>query len=147
MSPTVKRPAKPAAKNKTTKRKTATVRRPKITVPNPESIQQALNQINATLNDPKYQEQLKKLAQLSVANSLMTVRKLGQLSERITQLDSGGLDKMVSSSVSDLIRLSLQFNSDLLGLIQKMSNQTVDILDKATTESESETTVCGSPAE
>ena len=135
MSPPTKRQgARPAAKKNTTKSKTATVCRPKIIVPNPESIQQALDEIKTTINDPKYQEQLEKLTQLSVANSLQTVRKLSMLSERVSQLDREGMDKLVSGSVSDMMRLSLQFNSEMLTLMQKMSNQMVDILDKATPE-------------
>jgi hypothetical protein len=135
MSPPTKRQGtRPAAKKNTVKSKTATVCRPKITVPNPESIQQALDEIKTTINDPEYQEQLKKLTQLSVANSLLTVRKLSTLSERVSQLDSEGMDKLVSGSVSDMMRLSLQFNSEMLTLVQKMSNQMVDILDKATPE-------------
>jgi hypothetical protein len=146
MSPPTKRQgARPAAKKNTVKSKTATVCRPKITIPNPESIQQALNEIKTTINDPEYQEQLKKLTQLSVANSLLTVRKLSMLSDRVSQLDSDGMDKLVSGSVSDMMRLSLQFNSDMLTLMQKMSNQMVDILDKATPEPQE--SACESPDE
>lgn len=148
MSKTTKRitSERPIPKPLYEKLKTATtMKRPKIVVPNPESIQQALDQINATLNNPEYQQQLTKLTQLSVTNSLQTVQKLSKLSERVNQLDSEGLDKLISGSVSNIMRLYLQFNSDLLTLLQKMSNQTVDILDKATPGPKE--TACESQAE
>jgi hypothetical protein len=111
-----------------------TKKRPKIIVPNPESVQKALDRINATLSDPNYQDQLLKLSQLSITHSVQTVQKLSNLSTRINDLDGEEMDKLIRCSLSDLLSLSLSFNTDMLNLIQQTSDQTIAILDTCTPE-------------
>lgn len=109
-----------------------TMQRPKIVVPNQQSIQKAIDQVVSTINNPEYQAQLTKMTQLSVTHTLQTVQKLSQVSSRLNNLDSEQMDTLVSNSVGNMMRLYIQFNSELLTLMQKMSNQAVDIVDKAT---------------
>lgn len=97
----------------------------------PRSIQRAINKIAGTLNNPEYQEQLTKLTQTSVKNSLQTLQKMSQLSQRVSKLDDRGWESLISSSIDDLMRTYLQFNSDLVVLLQKLSSKTTDILDQS----------------
>jgi len=92
-------------------------------------IQRALNQALKTLNNPEYQQQMTKLAQLSIANSLATFQRLGTLSTRLSKMDSETMSEVVEGSIDDLTRAVLQFNSDQLVLLQRLSARTLEILD------------------
>jgi hypothetical protein len=111
------------------KREHKTIPRPVLI--NPLSIQRAMNKVVGTLSDPEYQEQVTKLAQASANNSLETLQKLIQVSERLSKLDNRGWDSLINGSIDDLMRAYLQFNSDLIVLLQKQSSKTIDILDAA----------------
>lgn len=113
------------------KRKSTTIPYPTLITPHPRSIQRAINKIVGTLNNPEYQEQLTRLTQASVTNSLQTVQKLSHFSERMSKLDNRGWESLINGSIDDLMRAYLQFNSDLTVLLQKLSNKTIEILDKA----------------
>jgi len=95
----------------------------------PRLIQRALNQALKTLNNPEYQQQLTKLTQMSIANSLATFQKLGTLSTRLSNMDSETMSEVVEGSIDDLTRALLQFNSDQLVLLQRLSARTLEILD------------------
>lgn len=97
----------------------------------PRFVGQAINHIVKNLNDPEYQNQLTKLTQVSITNSLQTLQKLTQFSTRVSQLDREGLEGLVEGSIDDLTRAYLQFSSDLLVLLQKLSSRTLEILDNA----------------
>jgi len=103
-----------------------------MTVPNPKSVQQAIDQVASTLSNPEYKEQLTKLTQLAITNSVLTAQKLSQVSARMSKLDGDEMVNLVSNSVGDMMRLYLQFNSELLTLMQKVSIRAVDILENAT---------------
>ncbi|MCZ7381837.1 MAG: hypothetical protein O8C64_09785 [Candidatus Methanoperedens sp.] len=90
-----------------------------------------MNKVVGNLSDPDYQEQVTKLAQASANNSLETLQKLIQVSERMSKLDNKGWDSLIDGSINDLMRAYLQFNSDLIVLLQKQSSKTIDILDAA----------------
>jgi len=117
----------------------------KLMVPDPKVVQQALDQVTETLKKPEYQQQLTKLTQLSVTNSIQTLQKVSKLSQRVSELDNEGLNSLVNNSIGELMRTYLQFNQDIMTLVQKMSNQTVDILEKATPSPKE--TSCGPQAE
>ena len=95
----------------------------------PRVIQRALNQALKTLNNPEYQQQLTKLTQMSIANSLATFQRLGTLSTRLSNMDSETMSEVVEGSIDDLTRALLQFNSDQLVLLQRLSARTLEILD------------------
>lgn len=116
-------------KKVTRSKRDATIPRPMII--NQRSIQRAMNKVVGTLSDPDYQEQVTKLAQASANNSLETLQKLIQVSERLSKLDNKGWDSLINGSIDDLMRAYLQFNSDLIVLLQKQSSKTIDILDAA----------------
>jgi hypothetical protein len=101
---------------------------------NPRAIQRAINKIAATINNPEYQEQITSLTQAAVTNSLKTLQKLTQISQRMTKLDEEGWENLINTSVDDLMRSYLQFNSDLVDLLQRLSNQATDILDRSLPE-------------
>lgn len=101
---------------------------------NPRAIQRAINKIAGTINNPEYQEQMTKLTQAAVTNSLKTVQKMTQISARMTKLDEDGWENLINTSVDDLMRSYLQFNSDLVDLIQKLSTKTTEILDRSLPE-------------
>ncbi len=95
----------------------------------PRVIQRALNQALKTLNNPEYQQQLTKLTQMSIANSLQTFQRLSTLSTRLSSMDSETMSEIVEGSIDDLTRALLQFNSDQLVLLQRLSARTLEILD------------------
>ncbi len=95
----------------------------------PKAVQRAVNQAVKTLTSPEYQEQVTKLAQASVVNSLQTFQKMNALSGRLSKLDGKDMTNIVEGSINDLTRAFLQFNSDQLVLLQKLSARTVEILD------------------
>jgi hypothetical protein len=95
----------------------------------PRLIQRALNQAVKTLTNPEYQQQLTKLTQASIVNSLQTVQRLGTLSTRLSNMDSETMSNIVAGSIDDLTRALLQFNSDQLVLLQRLSARTLEILD------------------
>jgi hypothetical protein len=103
---------------------------------NPRAIQRAINKIAGTINNPEYQEQMTKLTQAAVTNSLKTLQKMTQISARMTKLDEEGWENLVNTSVEDLMRSYLQFNSDLVDLMQKLSTKTTEILDRSMPEQE-----------
>lgn len=122
--------------NKTTEksgssRRRAAARNPKTVLPNPKSVQEAINQISSTLNNPEYKDQLTRLTQLSVNNAVQTAQRLSKVAASMSQLDSDEMTEVVSNSVGDMMQLYLQFNSELLTLMQKVSNRAVEILEKA----------------
>jgi hypothetical protein len=109
---------------------------PKIIKINPRAIQRAINKIAGTISNPEYQEQMTKLTQAAVTNSLKTLQKLSKISQRMTKLDEEGWDNLINTSIDDLMRSYLQFNSDLVDLLQKLSTKTTEILDKSLPEHE-----------
>ncbi len=122
--------------NKTTKKTgskakgTAEVN-PKTVMPNPKTVQKAIDQIANTLNNPETREQLTKLTQASVNNTVQTAQRLSKASARMSKLNNEEMTELVSNSVSDMMRLYIQFNTELLTLVQKVSNRAVDIIEKA----------------
>ena len=102
------------------------------------AIQRALNKIVGTINNPEYQEQMTSLTQAAVTNSLKTLQKMTQISTRMTKLDEEGWENLVNTSVDDLMRSYLKFNSDLLDLLQKLSVRTTEILERSVPDREEE---------
>jgi uncharacterized protein YjgD (DUF1641 family) len=49
----------------------------------------------------------------------------------MSKLTNEEMTELVSNSVSDMMRLYIQFNTELLTLVQKVSNRAVDIIEKA----------------
>ena len=82
-----------------------------------------------TLTDPEYQQQMTKLTQASIVNSLQTLQRLSTLSTRLSKMDNEAMSNMVEGSIDDLTRALLQCNSDQLVLLQKLSARTLEILD------------------
>lgn len=111
--------------------KPATAPRPMPVILNPRSIQRAINKVVGTLGDPEYQEQVTKLTQASAKNSVETLQKIAVFSDRLSRLDNKGWDSLINNSIDDLMLSYLQFNSDLIVLLQKQSSKTLDILDAA----------------
>ena len=109
---------------------------PKLVMPNPKTVQKAIDQIVSTLNNPDYKNQLTKLTQASVNNTVQTAQKLGKVTARMSKLDNEEMTELVSNSVGDMMRLYIQFNTELLTLMQKVSNRAVDIIEKATPNAE-----------
>jgi predicted DNA-binding protein len=105
--------------------------RPRATVIeiDPRVIQRALNQAVKTLSNPEYQQQLTKLTQSSIVNSLQTFQRLSTLSTHLSNMDSETMSEVVEGSMDDLTRALLQFNSDQLVLLQRLSARTLEILD------------------
>ena len=123
--------------NKTTKKtsskpKSTAQVNPKTVMPNPKTVQKAIDQIANTLNNPETREQLTKLTQASVNNTVQTAQRLSKASARMSKLTNEEMTELVSNSVSDMMRLYIQFNTELLTLVQKVSNRAVDIIEKAT---------------
>jgi hypothetical protein len=113
---------------------------PKLVMPNPKTVQKAIDQIVSTLNNPDYKNQLTKLTQASVNNTVQTAQKLGKVTARMSKLDNEEMTELVSNSVGDMMRLYIQFNTELLTLMQKVSNRAVDIIEKATPNAEENVT-------
>jgi hypothetical protein len=110
----------------------------KVVMPNPKTVQKAIDQIVTTLNNPEYKEQLTKLTQVSVNNTVQTAQRLSKVSARMSKLNNEEMTEMVSNSVGDMMRLYIQFNTELLTLVQKVSTRAVDIIEKAAPEAEEE---------
>ena len=106
---------------------------PKTVMPNPKNVQKAIDQIVSTLNNPEYKDQLTKLTQVSVNNTVQTAQRLNKVTARMTKLNNDEMTALVSNSVGDMMRLYIQFNTELLTLVQKVSNRAVDIIEKAAT--------------
>jgi hypothetical protein len=121
------------------KRTTFSEVNPKTVMPNPKTVQKAIDQIVSTLNNPEYKDQLTKLTQASVNNTVQTAQRLSKVSARMSKLDNEEMTEIVSSSAADMMRLYIQFNTELLTLMQKVSNRAVDIIEKAATNTEEET--------
>ena len=131
--------------NQTTKKtsakaKTTTEANPKMVMPNPKTVQKAIDQIANTLNNPETRAQLTKLTQASVNNTVQTAQRLSKATARMSKLNNEEMTELVSNSVSDMMRLYIQFNTELLTLVQKVSNRAVDIIEKATPTTEETTT-------
>ena len=94
----------------------------------PTVVQRALNEAVKTLNSPEYREQVTKMTQASITNSLQTFQKLTQLSGRLSTMDNQTIESVVQGSITDLTRAFLQYNSDQLVLLQKLSARTLEIL-------------------
>jgi hypothetical protein len=107
--------------------------RPVLNV-DPRTVQRALNQAIKTFSDPEYQAQITKLTQSSIANSLQTIQKMSVLSGRLSKLNSADMNTVVEDSMNDLTKAILQFNSDQLVLLQKLSARTLEILENQTRE-------------
>jgi hypothetical protein len=118
-------------KVKKSRAKPATSQGPMPVILNPRSIQRAINKVVGTISDPEYQEQVTKLTQASAKNSVETLQKLIKFSDRLSRLDNKGWDSLINGSIDDLMLSYLQFNSDLIVLLQKHSGKTLDILDAA----------------
>jgi gas vesicle protein len=131
--------------NQTTKKTSSRAKRvteenPKTVMPNPKTVQKAIDQIVSTLNNPEYKDQLTKLTQASVNNTVQTAQRLSKASTRMSKLNNEEMTELVSNSVSDMMRLYIQFNTELLTLVQKVSNRAVDIIEKATPNTQETTT-------
>lgn len=100
----------------------------------PRTVQRALNQAIKTFSDPEYQAQITKLTQTSIANSLQTIQKMSLLSGRLSKLNSADMNTVVEGSMNELTKAILQFNSDQLVLLQKLSARTLEILENQTRE-------------
>lgn len=94
----------------------------------PTVVQRALNEALRTLNSPEYRDQVTKMTQSSLANSLQTFQRLTQLSSRLSKMDNQSIASVVNGSINDLTRAFLQYNSDQLVLLQKLSARTLEIL-------------------
>ena len=94
----------------------------------PTVVQRALNEALRTLNSPEYRDQVTKMTQSSLANSLATFQRLTQLSGRLSKMDNQSIESVVNGSINDLTRAFLQYNSDQLVLLQKLSARTLEIL-------------------
>lgn len=95
----------------------------------PTVVQRALNEAVKTLNSPEYRTQVTKMTQASIVNSLQTFQRLNQLSERLARMDNKTIESVVHDSITDLTKAVLQYNSDQLVLLQKLSARTLEILD------------------
>ena len=84
-------------------------------------IERALNQALKTLNNPEYQQQMTKLTQLSIANSLATFQRLGSSPHGSPSMDSETMSAVVEASINHLTRAFLQFNTDQVVLLQRLS--------------------------
>jgi hypothetical protein len=124
--------SKQTTKKTSSKAKSTAEVNPKTVMPNPKTVQKAIDQIANTLNNPETREQLTKLTQASVNNTVQTAQRLSKASARMNKLSNEEMTELVSNSVSDMMRLYIQFNTELLTLVQKVSNRAVDIIEKAT---------------
>jgi hypothetical protein len=127
-------------KKTTAKAKHAAEANPKTVMPNPKTVQKAIDQIVNTLNNPEYKDQITKLTQASVNTTVQTAQRLSKATTKMSKLNNEEMTELVSNSVSDMMRLYIQFNTELLTLVQKVSNRAVDIIEKATPTSEETTT-------
>ena len=127
-------------KKANTKAKSTAEANPKTVMPNPKTVQKAIDQIVNTLNNPEYKDQITKLTQASVNTTVQTAQRLSKATKKMSKLNNEEMTELVSNSVSDMMRLYIQFNTELLTLVQKVSNRAVDIIEKATTTTEETTT-------
>ena len=97
---------------------------------NQKAVKGALNKAIKTLSNPEYEEQLSKLTQEAILNSVQTFQGLGMLSSRLSKLDGKSMAEIVDGSIDDLTRAFLQYNSEQLVLLQRLSARTLEILDK-----------------
>lgn len=102
----------------------------------PTVVQRALNEAVKTLNSPEYRTQVTKMTQASIVNSLQTFQRLSQLSGRLSKMDNKSMETVVQGSITDLTRAFLQFNSDQLVLLQKLSARTLEIIDSEASKKE-----------
>ena len=123
-------------KKTNSKAKRTTETTSKTVMPNPKTVQKAVDQIVNTLNNPEYKDQITKLTQASVNNTVQTAQRLSKATTKLSKLNNEEMTELVSNSVSDMMRLYIQFNTELLTLVQKVSNRAVDIIEKATPTSE-----------
>lgn len=100
----------------------------------PRTVQRVLDKAVKTLSSPEYQAQITKLTQASLANSLQSIQKMGALSGRLSKMDSKGVSTVVEASINDLTKAFLQFNTDQMVLLQKLSARTLEILDNQSRE-------------
>lgn len=100
----------------------------------PTSIPKIISKLSETINDPEYQEQLRKIMLDSIRTSLSSLQRLGQFTTQVTQLDSRGLSSLINGSVSEVMRANLQFSSDLMLLLQKHSDRLIQILEEASSQ-------------
>ena len=128
--------SKQTTKKTTSKAKSTAEVNPKTVMPNAKTVQKAIDQIVSTLNNPEYKDQLTKLTQASVNNTVQTAQRLSKASARMSKLNNEEMTELVSNSVSDMMRLYIQFNTELLTLVQKVSNRAVDIIERAAPETE-----------
>ena len=98
----------------------------------PKTVQRALAQAVKTFSNPEYQAQITKLTQASITNSLQTIQKMSALSGRLSKLNNKDMNTVVESSINDLTKAILQFNSDQMVLLQKLSTRTLEILENQT---------------
>jgi hypothetical protein len=124
--------SKQTTKKTSSKTKSTAELNPKMVMPNPKTVQKAIDQIANTLNNPDTRAQLTKLTQASVNNTVQTAQRLSKATARMSKLNNEEMTELVSNSVSDMMRLYIQFNTELLTLVQKVSNRAVDIIEKAT---------------
>jgi hypothetical protein len=115
---------------KGTKKKAASASDSATAKLDPKAVKRALNQAIKTLSNPEYQEQLSKLTQEAILNSVQTFQSLGLLSGRLSKLDGKSMAEIVEGSIDDLTRAFLQYNSEQLVLLQRLSARTLEILDK-----------------
>src|SRR5512136_1232017 len=97
----------------------------------PKNVQRAIDQIISTLNDPDYKDQLTKLTQISVNNTVQTAQRLSDVTTRMSTLDNDQMTELVSNSIGDMMQLYIQCNTELLTLVQKTSNRAVDIIERS----------------
>ena len=55
---------------------------------NPQVVQRVLTAAIKTVSSPEYQQQITKLSQASISNSLQVLQKMGTLSTRLSKMDS-----------------------------------------------------------
>jgi hypothetical protein len=117
-------------------RATRTTAKPTLMLLDPRTIEQAMNRVIETLNEPEYQEQLTKLTQASISDSLQTLQKFREFSTHASKLDREGVNSLVNNTIGDLMRTQLQFNTELIMLMQKLSSRSIEILNNAMQEQE-----------
>lgn len=103
---------------------------------NQEAVQKAIDQIISTLNNPDYKDQLTKLTQISVNNTVYTAQRLNNVTTRMSRLDNDEMAEVVGNSMGDMMQLYIQFNTELLTLVQKTSNRAVEIIENSTPSTE-----------
>ena len=114
--------------DQTTKKASAKTKRvstanPKTVMPNPKTVQKAIDQIVSTLNNPEYKDQLTKLTQASVNNTVQTAQRLSKVTARMSKLDNEEMTALVSNSVADMMRLVHSIQHRTLNLSTKSIQQ------------------------